>query len=136
MLKLASGTLFAQVITIIAAPILTRWYAPETFGIYALFLSITSILGVISCMRYEIAIMLPEQDEAAANLVGVSLGFAFLVTLITVPLLWWSRDALPGWLNSPDLGFYLWLIPPAVFITGVLLAMNYWNSRKNVLPAT
>ncbi len=129
MLKLASGTVFAQVVSVAAAPILTRLYAPEAFGITALFLSITSILGVIACMRYEVPIMLPERDEDAAGLLGVSVGFAATVALIAIPLFWWGRGPLLEWLNSPGLGLYLWLIPPAIFLSGASLALNCWNTR-------
>ena len=128
-LKLVSGTTIAQLIGILASPILTRLYAPEAFGALALFTSITSILGVIACLRYELAIMLPESDEDAANLLGVSLLSALLIALLTVPVIWWGRDLLLGWLNAPELAPYLWMVPPFVFLTGVFLALNYWNSR-------
>ena len=51
-LTLVSGTTFAQILTILATPILTRLYGPEDFGLLALFLSITGILGTIVCLRY------------------------------------------------------------------------------------
>ena len=72
-LKLVTGTTFAQVIIVLASPLLTRLYGPEAFGFLALFTSITSIIGVIACMRYEMAIMLPKTDEEAANLLGLCL---------------------------------------------------------------
>ena len=49
-LKLVTGTTFAQFIVILASPLLTRLYGPEAFGFLALFTSITSIIGVIACM--------------------------------------------------------------------------------------
>ena len=128
-LKLVSGTTFAQAVSVLAAPVLTRFYAPEAFGILALFISITGILGVIACMRYELAIMLPERDEEAANLLGVSLGTTFLLAIILFPLILWLHGPLVKWLNSPALGAYLWLVPLTVLIHGVFLALNYWNSR-------
>lgn len=128
-LKLVSGTTFAQLITILAAPVLTRLYAPEAFGAVALFTSITSIVGVVACLRYELAIMLPERDEEAANLLSVSLGFVFLITLFSIPLIWWNRGPLLRWLNAPYLMTYLWLIPLSLLINGIFLALNYWNSR-------
>lgn len=128
-LKLVSGTTFAQAITLMAAPILTRLYAPEAFGAFALFTSITGIIGVVASLRYELAIMLPERDEEAANLLGISLGFAFLMSLLAVPIVWWGRAFLLRWLNAPYLGPYLWTIPPMILIGGVFLALNYWNSR-------
>ena len=35
-LTLAGGTTFAQILTILAAPVLTRLYGPEDFGVWAL----------------------------------------------------------------------------------------------------
>ena len=49
-LNLITGTTFAQVITILASPLLTRLYGPEAFGFLVLFTSIASIIGVIACM--------------------------------------------------------------------------------------
>jgi len=128
-LKLVSGTTIAQLLAILAAPVLTRLYAPDAFGILALFTSITGILGVIACLRYELAIMLPEKDAEAANLFGASMTFVILVSLLTVPLVWWGKDPVIRWLNAPGLAPYLWLVPVMVFIHGVFLALNYWNSR-------
>ncbi len=128
-MKLVSGTTIALALGILAAPLLTRLYAPEAFGTLALFTSITGILGVVGCMRYELAIMLPETDEEAANLLGVSIGFSVLISLLTVPVIWWGKEPILRWLNAPRLAPYLWLVPILVFIHGVFLALNYWNSR-------
>ncbi len=128
-LKLVGGTTFAQVLGILVAPLLTRLYAPEAFGLSALFASITSIISVIVCMRYEASIMLPESDEKAANLLSVSLGFVVLVSSLTGLTVWLGRQSLVHWLSVPELGSYLWLVPLAVFVAGVFQALNYWNSR-------
>ena len=59
-LKLVTGTTLAQIISVLASPLVTRLYGPEAYGLLALFNLITSIIGVIACMRYELAIMLPK----------------------------------------------------------------------------
>lgn len=128
-LKLVSGTTIAQLLGILATPVLTRFYAPDAFGLLAIFTAITGILGVIACLRYELAIMLPESDEEATNLFGASLFFTVLISLLTVLVVWWGREPLLSLLNAPELGPYLWLIPPAVCVSGFFLALNYWNSR-------
>jgi lipopolysaccharide exporter len=128
-LKLVSGTAFAQLLGILASPILTRLYTPEAFGVLAIFTSITAIIGVITCLRYELAIMLPESDEEAANLLGVSLISAAFISLLTGLVIWWSGDILLRWLNAPSLAPYLWLAPVAVLFSGIFTALNYWNSR-------
>ena len=128
-LKLVTGTTIAQVITILAAPVITRLYGPEAFGLLTLFASITSIIGVVACMRYEMAIMLPKTDEEAANLLGLCLLCVAVVSGLTVPALYFGGDAILSMLRAPGLEPYLILVPVFVFISGVFLALNYWNSR-------
>lgn len=128
-LKLVTGTTFAQIVTILASPFLTRLYGPEAFGFLAIFTSITSIIGVIACMRYELAIMLPKDDREAANLLALCLLFVGIISVLTIPLIYFGGDAFLSLIKEPGLAPYLVLIPPFVFISGVFLALNYWNSR-------
>jgi len=128
-LKLVTGSVFAQGLGVLAAPIIARLFAPEAFGVAALFVSITGIIGVVACLRYELAIMLPKTDEEAANLLGLSLFFVFIITGISALIIFFAGDVIVGLLNSPELKKYLWLIPISVFVGGVFLALNYWNSR-------
>lgn len=111
------------------APIVTRLFAPEAFGVAALFASIVGIIGVVACLRYELSIMLPKTDEEAANLLGVSLFFVFIITGISVLIIFFAGDVIVNLLNSPELKKYLWLIPVSVFVGGTGLPLGYWNSR-------
>lgn len=128
-LTLVSGTTFAQILTILIAPILTRLYGPKDFGLLALFLSITGIIGIIVCLRYELSIMLPKSDEEAANLLVLSLFIALTLSIFTIPFICFGRQPIQNVLKAPQLGTYLWLVPLFVFVSGVFLALNYWNSR-------
>ena len=56
--KLTTGLSIAQLIPIFITPILTQFFSPEQFGVYGLFVSIYTILGVISSGKYDMAIML------------------------------------------------------------------------------
>jgi lipopolysaccharide exporter len=59
-LKLVTGTTFAQIIAVLASPLLTRLYGPEAFGFLVLFTSIASIIGVIACMPLRTRDHAPE----------------------------------------------------------------------------
>ncbi len=131
-LTLAGGTTFAQILIILAAPVLTRLYGPDDFGVWALYISITSIIIIISCLRYEYSIMLPESDEEAVNLLGLSMLAVLAVTGLTVPFIWYFKPQIVDLLNSPQIGDYLWLVPPFVFVNGAFLALNHWNSRTKL----
>jgi lipopolysaccharide exporter len=127
--KLVTGTSLAQVIILVTSPVLTRLYGPEAFGFLALFTSITGIIGVIVCLRYENTIILPKDDREAANLLGVCVCCVVLVTGLTITALYFGGNNLEQLLNAPGLGQYLILVPPFVFVNGIFLSLNYWNSR-------
>jgi lipopolysaccharide exporter len=128
-LKLVSGTTLAQLITILTAPIISRLFAPEAFGILNVFTSLIAIISIIICLRYEYAIMLPEDDADAANLFVLCLMIAFGISAITGVLLIFIGPYLVSLLKASDLSTFLWLIPIGLLIQGFFAALNYWNSR-------
>ena len=67
-LTLVSGNTLAQLIPLLAEPVLTRLFPPEDFGLLALFISISSLFAIVATGRYELAVMLPSKDEDAVNL--------------------------------------------------------------------
>lgn len=131
-LRLVSGAGAAQLIGVLAAPILTRLYAPEAFGEAAAFISIVAIFGVIACLRYELAIVLPDNDVDAVNLFAASLLATIVVTAVLGSVFWFASEPLLQALRLSQLLPYAWLIPLAVFFQGAFLALNYWNSRARL----
>ena len=129
-LKLAGGTAGSQVITVAAAPILTRLYGPASFGILATFSSILALLNVVSSLRYELAIVVPEEDDEAIELVWLCLvlvGISTSLTALGVVLL---GNQLVSLLQQPALKSLLWLLPVGVLLTGVYQPLSYWAIRR------
>jgi lipopolysaccharide exporter len=128
-LTLVTGTTIAYIITILAAPFITRLYGPEAFGLAALFTSITGIIGVVACLRYELAVVLPKSDKEAANVFGLCLFIVVLMSLVSIPFLIVVQEPLVQFLKAPQLEPFFWFIPPMIFLIGAFLALNYWNIR-------
>jgi lipopolysaccharide exporter len=129
-LKLVSGTVVAQIVSLLAAPLLTRLFAPAAFGVVTLFVSISAIFGTVVCLRYDRSIIVPEADIEGFGLVVGSLLCTFLVTGISAVALWLAGPWLLRVLDAPDLHGCLWLVPVNVFILGILAAHNSWDTRK------
>ena len=132
---LAGGTALGQAITVLASPILTRLYAPEDFGVLAVYSSVLGILSVIASWRYELAIPLPEKDEDAVNLVALSLGIVVLMSLLVGLGAWLLGNQVVRWLNAPGLQPYLWLLPVGILLVGSYQVFNYWAVRKQAFGA-
>lgn len=129
-LKLASGTAGSQVMTVAAAPILTRLYGPESFGVLATFASILAMLNEVSSLRYELAIAVPENEDDAIELVWLCFVLVAISTLITALWVGVLGNQLASWLHQPALKPLLWLLPVGVFLTGVFCPLSYWAIRR------
>ncbi len=129
-LKLISGNVAAQGLGILLAPVTARLFAPEAYGVAAIFASITTVIGVVACFRYELSIMLPKTDEEAANLFGLCLCFVIVTTLCSAIAVWVAGNEIVRVLKSPELKDYLWLVPVSVFCGGIFTALNHWNTRR------
>lgn len=62
------GTAVAQLITILVLPVLARIYTPEDFSLLAVYAAVLGILLTVTCLRFKIAIPLPEKSSVAVNL--------------------------------------------------------------------
>lgn len=129
-LKLVSGSVIAQALGIILIPIITRLYSPGDFGAFQTFLAISSILAVLSCLSYQLAIMLPKEDEDSANIVALCFILICATSLISGGVFFLLADWVGEVLNTPDLSQYLIFLPVVVFLNGLFLVVNYWLSRR------
>lgn len=129
-LKLISGSIGAQALTIALTPILTRFFAPEAFGVAAALVSISSILGVASCLRFEVTVVLPESDEEAAVMLTISILAVLVYTLLVCVGLWYVGGHLLDYLNLREIESYFWVVPLLIALIGFNRALTLWSTRK------
>ncbi len=129
-LTLMTGATIAQAIPIVISPILTRIYTPEDFGVFALYMAITSIMAVVATGRYELAIMLPKKDKDAINIVALSIIIAFFVSFISLIIVFIFNTQITNLLGNPEISNWLYFIPITVLFTGIYQSINYWSNRK------
>lgn len=132
---LVGGTAGAQLITVLAAPVLTRLYTPEDFGLLAVYASLLALIGVVASLRYELAIPLPESDVDAANVTALCLGLVGLVTILTAILVLLAGQRVAELLGTPTLAAYFWLLPVGVLFAGAFNVFNYWSVRAKRFSA-
>lgn len=125
-----TGTTVAQAIPIAISPILTRMYTPEDFGMFALYMSIVSVLSVIATGRYELAIMLPKKDDDATNIAALSIVVTLCFSLITLLIVTLFNTHLTKLLGNQDISNWLYFIPLTVLLTGVYQSLRFWSNRK------
>lgn len=128
---LVGGTAIGHLLTLIVMPLNTRLYTPHDFGIAATFASIVAIVVSAACLRFDMAITLPETDDEAVNLLAVSLVSVSIITLLTsvVPFGFSAHGTQFG--IAPDIARMLWFLPVAVAMGGSYLALQMWFVRMS-----
>lgn len=125
---LLSGTAVTLLISYLAVPILTRLFTPEEFGVSDYFVMIISILITFSSLRYEDAILLPEDDRDAAAIFWLAILLTSVTVVLTLALVFW-RDEIASFLRVERVAPYLWLIPPTLLLMRFGKLGEVWLSR-------
>ena len=130
MVVLAGSNAVAQTLMLAASPILTRLYTPAEFGLLAVYISITAILGVVLAWRYERAIPLPETEEEAMAITVLGISIVLFNTVLGLIVVLLFRDSIASLLNTPALGDLLWLLPLSMLLTGGFQVARSWCVRR------
>lgn len=148
---LASGTIVAQLITILMSPVVSRLYSPEDFGSFVFYASIVSALGLVTTLRYEMAINLPREKKEKVAAMMLSLMVAALFCLLlylsvtvfhlmtrqnhpidTKNLIWWySLPALVFLIGSSNI-FQHWFIAAREYKT-IAVGKVLYSANSNII---
>ncbi|WP_396267887.1 oligosaccharide flippase family protein [Ideonella sp.] len=127
---LVGGTAAAHAVTALAMPILSRLYDPADFGALAVLTAIVSTIGVVACLRYDVAVALPRSDEDSLALLTISLASAAVAGLLACAVVAVFFDSLVLWFGEPALDQGKWLIPIGIFCFGAWNALQSWHIRQ------
>lgn len=127
---LITGTAISQAILFIFTPILTRIYSPEEFGLFAIYVAIVAIIGTVTSLKYEMAIMLPKDDFDAQALFFLSIVLTFIISIVTligvvVLTLFFSEFGFVQKIDS-----FIWILPPGVLFLGLFQVFFSFSSRN------
>lgn len=128
-LTLITGNGLAQVINVVGTLLLAHLFAPDAFGSFALFVTVVSFLSVLGGARYELAIMLPEADVEAANILYLSVGVLCGICGISFLLVGMFHAGIARLLGDARISLWLWGAPIAVFVNGLYSILCVWYGR-------
>lgn len=134
MATIAVGNLLGRLVGILVLPVLTRLYAPENFGVLAVFTAVVAFLIPLATLRYAVAIPLPRTDAMAMNVLALAgtVG-AVLVILLTLTL-WLGAAPLFALLDMEQVTPYWWLIVLGVLGGALYELLSMWATRQRDYP--
>jgi O-antigen/teichoic acid export membrane protein len=128
-LKVFFPSVLAQGLSLLLAPVLSRMYTPEDFGLAALFLGIAGLVSVLSTGKYEQAIMLPRGHRDAAQLFWLVLFLSLGTALVTLLLVGCFSTPLARLLGNRNLAPYLLVLPLGLLLHGLQQSGLFFANR-------
>ena len=119
-MELATGSSLAQVFSLLLMPVISRIYSPKDMGDYALYVAISSILGVLGNFRLDFAVILAGDEEEGSRLVWLGLGSSVMVALL----------ALLGLCLIREPGAFAYYTAASIGCIGGIQSLVNWHSRQ------
>ena len=127
---LVSGTAVAQVLVVLAAPILSRLYSPTAFGVMSVVLAVSGPVAMMASLKYELAIVLVKEDKDASNLFILSGGLVLVTSLLTLLTMPFVGNWLAYEMDRPTAAPLMIWIPAIVLLRGVYGVVAFWANRR------
>ncbi len=127
-----TGVGVAQILPLAFAPVLTRLYSPDEFGLLAIFVAAAAVLTVLATGRYEFAITQPRRNQHAFVLLILCMVLAgvFSFALFVVLVLW--HESIGPLIGLSSGTQWLVLLPLSVMLVASFQALNYWSTRRKM----
>lgn len=132
---LALGAAASQALMLAAAPILTRLYAPDEFGILAVFMALLGLIGAVASLRYQCAVPFPKTDEEAAPLLSLGFGIVMIVGGLSLAVSLAFGQTLARMLGTLTLAPFFWLLTVSIVLVGIYELLHYWALRRHAYEA-
>nr|WP_256386365.1 oligosaccharide flippase family protein [Salinibacterium sp. UTAS2018] len=133
--RILLGSLVGQGAILLVSPFLTRLYSPADFGALAVVTAISAVLGNVVTLSWERAIVLPEDDNRAKDIVllGV-ISVSFLVSALAL-VAYLTQETLSHLFDSEVFLIYWWLVPVTVGALGFYTIASSWLVRRQEYPS-
>jgi O-antigen/teichoic acid export membrane protein len=122
--QIAAGSAFSQLILIGSTPVLTRLYDPSEFGALALFSSAYAFIVGLFTLKYDYAIILPEDDGVARELTTLCLCLALAMGIVGIAGLAAAKYGF-----GQELAWYFFLVPVASVLGTAYTCAQQWAAR-------
>jgi O-antigen/teichoic acid export membrane protein len=130
-----TGTVVAQAIPIVIAPLLARLYSPDAFGLQTLVMGLAAICVVPATLRLDLAMILPPTDREAKVVAAIILCVTAAMALVFLfaAALWADEIALR--LGHPAEPIWIWILPLLTISIVIFQILSAFASRsRNFRP--
>lgn len=124
-----SASAFGMIVQFVFAPILSRLYTPETYGLFGIFNSIVVVLGVFATLGYNQAFVLPKSEKLFRGLFNVALRSTIITSILFTLIFGLAWPWINAILSAEKLGTWTILVGPMVFVLAIDRLLIDWSVR-------
>ena len=136
LLAIVGGTGLGQLLGVVSAPVIARFFSPEVFGPFAVVNSLVFAVSPMAALRYDLAISVPDADHEARTLASLGLRVAAWVAVVGTAVIWPLRGILGHLLSLPEsLADLLLWAPLVAGLIGAYTVLNQLAIRKRLYSA-
>jgi O-antigen/teichoic acid export membrane protein len=106
----ASGQAIGYGVALATSPIISRLYGPSDFGLLAIFVTLTSVVAVVSTLRFDNAIPLPKDSRTADMLAVIAVRCVICTAVLLLAAAACFGDALNRALFRSGAAPFTWLL--------------------------
>jgi O-antigen/teichoic acid export membrane protein len=123
-------TAVGQGLYVLAGPFIGRLYSPEQIGIFGLFVTVWTVLGLFVCGLYDLAIPAARDDDEARRLSGAAAMIGLVIGMVSgaglsfaVSNQWFGLGIFPLWVGA--------IMLLAMLTQMAVLIGQAWAVRRN-----
>lgn len=129
-MSLFSATLAAQLITLLASPLISRLYTPAEFGVYNLYLATIALLIIFVTGRYEFLINIIPNEKESKNVLMLTFLFSSVTSFFILFTIIITKEIFNIELPFKENWILIYLIPLTLFLMGLMQGLNYFLNRN------
>lgn len=132
---LFGGSGLSSLIVLFSTLWLTRLYAPSEFNDLAIFVSFVGVAASAACLRFDVALTIPERERQANALLVLALVSSF-GTSLTLAIFIFIMPQSWGWIfGAIGKSKMVWLLPLGIWTASSYSAIQYWLVRQKKFSA-
>jgi O-antigen/teichoic acid export membrane protein len=134
-LMITGGTVFAQALSVLLSPLITRLYTPDDYGILTTYSALLGMICLLSVLAYDMAIPIATDDNNALNILVFCLAILFCTTMFLTLFMITAGELVLKLFKFEELLQYRAFIPIGFFLTGLYTVFSQWALRKKDFSA-
>ncbi|MDD3416771.1 MAG: oligosaccharide flippase family protein [Lachnospiraceae bacterium] len=124
------GTILAQLINVVAQPVLTRVFPAETLGIYTYLISLASMIIPVASLKLDMLIVSDTDDTEAQYITDACILINVIITVLYTIVIFIGYNCADNNIFN-KYGLVIYIVPILVFTNGLrFLFISYLNRYK------